>query len=75
MSGYLHGAQEYIKKDFPMALYVHCSVHSLNLALANSSSFPAIRKYISIIQTIGTFFRFSAPRSKVLRTTINEGII
>jgi len=31
MSGYLHGAQEYIKKDFPVALYVHCSAHSLNL--------------------------------------------
>lgn len=25
MSGYLRGAQEYIKEDFLMALYVHCS--------------------------------------------------
>lgn len=25
MSSYLHGA--YVKKDYPMVLYVHCSVH------------------------------------------------
>ncbi|XP_022177201.1 52 kDa repressor of the inhibitor of the protein kinase-like [Myzus persicae] len=72
MSGYLHGAQEYIKKDFPMALYVHCSAHSLNLALANASSLPTIRNCISTIQTVGTFFRSSAQRSEVLRISIIE---
>uniref|UniRef100_A0A2S2QIH3 Repressor of the inhibitor of the protein kinase n=1 Tax=Sipha flava TaxID=143950 RepID=A0A2S2QIH3_9HEMI len=72
MSGYLHGAQEYIKKDFPMALYVHCSAHSLNLALANACSLPSIRNCISTIQTVGTFFRSSAQRSELLRTTIIE---
>ncbi|KAL4100912.1 hypothetical protein QTP88_020937 [Uroleucon formosanum] len=72
MSGYLHGAQEYINKDFPMALYVHCSAHSLNLALANASSLPAIRNCISTIQTVGTFFRSSTQRSEVLRISIIE---
>lgn len=63
MSGYLYGAQEYIKKkDFPVALYVHCSAHSLNLALTNASSLPSIRNCISIIQTVGTFFSSSAQR-------------
>lgn len=72
MSGHLHGAQEYIRKDFPMALYVHCSAHSLNLALANASSLPSIKNCIGTIQTVGTFFRSSAQRSEVLRTTIIE---
>ncbi|KAL4142023.1 hypothetical protein QTP88_004555 [Uroleucon formosanum] len=72
MSGYLHGAQEYIKKDFPMALYVHCSANSLNLALANASSLPTIKNCISTIQTVGTFFRSSAQRSEVLRISIIE---
>ncbi|KAL4084918.1 hypothetical protein QTP88_027785 [Uroleucon formosanum] len=72
MSGYLHGAQEYIKKDFPMALYVHCSAHSLNLALANASSLPTIRNCISTIQTVETFFRSSAQHSEVLRISIIE---
>lgn len=72
MSGYLHGAQEYIKKEFPMALYVHCSAHSLNLALANACSLPSIRNCIGTIQTVGTFFRSSTQRSEVLRATIVE---
>ncbi|XP_050058793.1 52 kDa repressor of the inhibitor of the protein kinase-like [Aphis gossypii] len=72
MSGYLHGAQEYIKKEFPTALYVHCSAHSLNLALANASSLPTIRNCISTIQTVGTVFRSSAQRSEVLRISIIE---
>lgn len=63
-----------------MALYVHCSAHSINLALANAShsafgkrsSLPLIRNYVRIIQTVGTFFRSSAQCSEVLRTTIIE---
>ncbi|KAJ8877295.1 hypothetical protein PR048_021749 [Dryococelus australis] len=50
MSGYLHGAQAYVRKDYPMALYVHCSTHSLNLALAESCSLPAIRNCIGTVQ-------------------------
>lgn len=55
-----------------MALYVHCSAHSLNVALANASSLPSIRNCISTIQTVETFFRSSAQRSEVLRTSIIE---
>lgn len=69
MSGHLHGAQEYIRKDFPMALCVYSGTHSLNLALAYASTLPSIRNCIGTIQTVGTFFRSSAQRIEVLRTT------
>lgn len=72
MIGYLHGAREHIKKDFSMALYVHCSAHSLKLALANTCSLFSVKNCIGTIQTIGTFFRSSAKRNGVLRTTIIE---
>ncbi|KAL4090793.1 hypothetical protein QTP88_025568 [Uroleucon formosanum] len=61
-----------INCQFLVALYVQCSAHSRNLALANASSLPAIRNCISTIQTVGTFFRSSAQRSEVLRISIIE---
>ncbi|KAJ8897448.1 hypothetical protein PR048_002794, partial [Dryococelus australis] len=50
MSGYLHRAQAYVRKGHPVALDVHCSAHSLNLALAESCSLPAIRNHIGTVQ-------------------------
>ncbi|KAJ8891699.1 hypothetical protein PR048_004228 [Dryococelus australis] len=38
ISGYLHGAQAYVRKGHSMALYVNCSTHYLNLALAEPCS-------------------------------------
>ncbi|KAJ8880688.1 hypothetical protein PR048_017158 [Dryococelus australis] len=47
MSGYLYGDKAYnVRKECPMALYVHCSAHPLNLALAESCSLPTIRNCI-----------------------------
>lgn len=74
VNGYLHGAREHIKKDFSMALYVHCSAHSLKLALANSCSLFSVKNCIGTVQTIGTFFRSSAKRNDVSRTTIIENV-
>lgn len=72
MSGYLHGAQAYVRKDHPMALYVHCSAHSLNLALADSCSLATIRNCIGTIQSVGSFFRISAKNTSMLKDTIKE---
>lgn len=33
MAGKYNGIQAYIKKEHPLALYVHFSTHSLNLAV------------------------------------------
>lgn len=55
-SGYLHGAQACIKEDYPMALFVHCSAHSLNLVLSNSSSLFLIKNFMGTLQSVATFF-------------------
>lgn len=36
MSGHLNGVQAKIREEYPRALYVHCSPHSLNLALSHT---------------------------------------
>ena len=43
MSGRLNGAQAYIRKIIPTALYVHCAAHSLNLAVCNSCDLSPVR--------------------------------
>ncbi|KAK7003520.1 52 kDa repressor of the inhibitor of the protein kinase [Biomphalaria glabrata] len=72
MSGHFQGAQAYVRKECPLALYVHCSAHSLNLAIADSCSRPEIRNCLGIVQSVGTFFRNSAQRTAVLRDNINQ---
>ncbi|KAK2725667.1 hypothetical protein QYM36_000239 [Artemia franciscana] len=38
MSGYFSGAQDFISSKYPLAKYVRCIAHSLNLALTDSSA-------------------------------------
>lgn len=72
MSGYLHGAQAYIRQECPLALYVHCSAHSLNLAIADSCSLADVRNCTGIVQSVGSYFRHSAQRTAVLKEKIRE---
>ncbi|XP_022170921.1 zinc finger MYM-type protein 1-like [Myzus persicae] len=43
MSGEFNGVQAIIRKTHPLALYVHCSAHVLNLAVSNSCKVQEIR--------------------------------
>ncbi|XP_013192236.2 52 kDa repressor of the inhibitor of the protein kinase-like [Amyelois transitella] len=72
MSGYLHGAQAFIRQDCPLALYVHCSAHSLNLAIADSCSQAEVRNCVGIVQSVGSYFRHSAQRTAVLKEKIRD---
>ena len=46
MSGHLSGAQAFISNKYPLAKYVHCVAHSLNLVLTDSSKIPDIKHCI-----------------------------
>lgn len=56
MAGKFNGVQAHIKEIHPNALYVHCSAHSLNLAVSKSCSVPAIRDCLGTISQIRDFF-------------------
>lgn len=70
MSGHLHGAQAYVRKECAHALYVHCSAHSLNLAIADACSRAEIRNCVGIVQSVGSYFSHSAQRTAVLKDNI-----
>ncbi|XP_008185833.1 zinc finger MYM-type protein 1-like [Acyrthosiphon pisum] len=72
MSGHFKGVQTIIRKEYPAALYVHCSAHSLNLALSHSCSIQHIRNCIGTIKSVGNFIKSSATRTEMLKKYIKE---
>lgn len=72
MSGNFKGVQALIREKYPAALYVHCSAHSLNLALSHSCDIQHIRNCIGTIKSVGNFIKGSALRTNVLKKYIKE---
>ncbi|XP_025407219.1 zinc finger MYM-type protein 1-like [Sipha flava] len=66
MAGKFNGVQAHIKEIHPNALYVHCSAHSLNLAVSKSCSVPAIRDCLGTISQIRDFFIYPKRKSVLI---------
>lgn len=71
MSVEFQGVQVHIKKDYPLALYVHCSSHCFNLAISDSCNIPEIRSCIGVVGQIYEFF-YTPKRQHVLKTNIGK---
>ncbi|XP_050063088.1 zinc finger MYM-type protein 1-like [Aphis gossypii] len=63
MAGKYNGVQAYVKKEHPLALYVHCSAHSLNLAVSVSCNVSQIRNCMGTIGKLRDFFMFPKRKS------------
>lgn len=72
MSGCFKGVQAIIRETNPAALYVHCSAHSLNLALLHSSKVPAIRNCFGTVRTVINFIKGSSKRMEVFKEKVKE---
>jgi hypothetical protein len=48
MSGKINGVQAHVRSIVPLALYVHCSAHSLNLAVSNACEITGIKKLLRV---------------------------
>jgi len=49
MSGRFNGVEAQIRNDLPMALYMHCASHCLNLAISYSCNVADIRNSMRIM--------------------------
>jgi len=70
MSGRLHGVQARIRELYPMARYVHCASHRLNLVLSNSLEIPMIRNCLGIVNEAINLFRNHPRANKILKDAI-----
>lgn len=70
MSGNFNGVQAHIKQICLLAHYVHCSAHTLNLAVSKSCETQSIRNCIGIVGKLHDFFIYPK-RKAVLNANID----
>ena len=59
-----------ISQQFPLALYVHCSAHVLNLCIVKACDIQVVRNVLGTMIEIGLFFNYSAKRQVLLEKHI-----
>ncbi|XP_062508652.1 zinc finger MYM-type protein 1-like [Corticium candelabrum] len=69
------GVQARIRDKAPLAIYVHCSGHCLNLVISKSCALPEIRNVINCVKRRSRFFLNSPKRSGVLEMIINHDVV
>lgn len=72
MSGQFRGVQSIVKSKYPKAVYVHCSAHSLNLAVSTASDIKPIRNCLGIIEKAFKFFNTPKRNSILLHEIENS---
>lgn len=66
MAGRLNGLQALVMQEFPLAFFMHCFSHSLNLVLSTSCELFQIRNMVGILGKISAFFSISSKRTDAL---------
>lgn len=70
MSGIHKGVQHYIKEEIPNAHYVHCSSHSLNLAISDACDCPMVRNCLGTVNKVYDFF--NTPKRQAVLNKFSE---
>ncbi|KAL4154036.1 hypothetical protein QTP88_001869 [Uroleucon formosanum] len=73
MQGKFNGVQAIVKESYPLALYLHCSSHSLNLCISNACNLKPIRNATGTLQAVCVFLR-TPKRQDVLEKAIDKFI-
>ena len=50
MAGSVNGTAALIAAQYPLALYIHCASHCLNLAVVKSIQVTSVRNMMGVIQ-------------------------
>ena len=69
------GVQARIRKEAPLATYVHCNGHCLNLVITKSCALPQVRNVIDRLQNCCRYFLNSPKRSGVLELIVKHNVV
>ncbi|XP_065904945.1 zinc finger MYM-type protein 1-like [Dysidea avara] len=75
MSSDAVGVQGWIKREAPLATYVHCNGHCLNLVISKSCSLPQVRNVLDRMQSCCRFFLNSPKRSGLLEVIVKHNVV
>ena len=66
MSGVLCGCASLITAEYPLAIYMHCACHKLNLVIQKTCSVQMVRNIMDTIKHLSYFFNLSPKRQGAL---------
>ena len=69
MAGKENGVQARIRSDYPLAVFVHCSAHRLNLVVNDLNAVSDVRNTIGTVKAIIKNFRESPKRRRLIPNT------
>ena len=70
MAGIRNGVQAKIRETHPMAVYVHCAAHALNLTICNTTKVAEVKNAFGIIGRVSAIFRNSAKRGAIFQRAV-----
>ena len=75
MSSERVGLQARIKLKSPLAVYIHCSSHQLNLVISHSCALPEVRNVLDRLRHCCQFFLVSPKRNGLLELIVSHKIM
>lgn len=75
MSSGAVGVQARIMKEAPLATYVHCNGHCLNLVISKSCALPQVRNVVDCLPSCCRYFLNSSKRSGALELIVTHNVI
>ena len=67
MAGTIRGTAALVSAQYPLALYLHCASHALNLAVVKSLDVTSVRNMIGVVDRVSTFFFSSSKKAMSFR--------
>uniref|UniRef100_A0A1X7T6Z4 DUF4371 domain-containing protein n=1 Tax=Amphimedon queenslandica TaxID=400682 RepID=A0A1X7T6Z4_AMPQE len=72
MAGSVKGTAALITEEYPLALYLHCASHCLNLAVVKSLQSTNVSNMINIVERVYLFFASHPKRQRAYELAIAE---
>ena len=72
MAGSVKGTAALIAADYPLAIYLHCASHCLNLAVVSSLQLTSVRNMMGIVGRVYQFFAAHPKRQRALEKAIAD---
>ncbi len=70
MAGSVKGTAALIRKKYPLAIYLHCASHCLNLAVVKSLQVTSVRNMVGIVGRVYQFFAAHPKRQRAFEKAI-----
>ena len=70
MAGSVNGRAALIASDYPLAIYLHCTSHCLNLAVVKSLQITSVHNMMGVVERVFHFFAAHPKRQRALEQAI-----